>query len=72
MNHPAELSAGNRAVALVLGVVWTLAGLGAGVYGLVLHRWPALLLSSPAVFYGFLWLRVARTGRQLRWPSRRG
>ena len=68
---PAELSPANRGVAVVLGLVWILAGLAAGMYGLVLHRWPALLLSPPAVFYGFLWLRVARTGRRLRWKGPR-
>ena len=43
----------------------------AALHGAVQHHWPPLLLSPLAIAYGFLWLRVARTGRRLQWPIRR-
>ena len=67
----AELSPVNRTVAALLGFVWIVAGANAAIVGVVQHRWPALLLSPLAVAYGFLWVRVARTGRRLQWPTRR-
>jgi uncharacterized membrane protein HdeD (DUF308 family) len=66
-----ELSPVNRTVAAVLGLIWIVAGVAAALYGVVQRRWPALLLSPLAVAYGFLWVRVARTGRRLQWPVRR-
>jgi hypothetical protein len=67
----AELNRASRTVAVVLGVIWIVAGVTAGLYGVVQRRWPALLLSPLAVGYGFMWVRVARTGRRLQWPVRR-
>ena len=65
----AELSGVNRTVAAILAVIWIVAGVLAAILGVVQHRWLALLLSPLAVFYGLLWVRVARTGRQLRATS---
>jgi uncharacterized membrane protein HdeD (DUF308 family) len=67
----AELNRASRTVAVVLGVIWIVAGVTAGLYGVVQRRWPALLLGPLAVGYGFMWVRVARTGRRLQWPVRR-
>ena len=67
-----ELSSASRTVAAVLALIWILAGVAAALHGAVQHHWPTLLLGPLAIAYGFLWLRVARTGRRLQWPIRRG
>jgi hypothetical protein len=65
-----ELSSADRAVAGILAAVW----IAAGFAGLVIGLWlrPALLpvlLSPFALGYGWLWLRVTRTGRRQHWPA---
>ena len=55
----------DRIVAAILAAIWIAAGLGALVVGLWLR--PALLpvlLAPFALGYGWLWVRVARTGRR--------
>ncbi|HKU61285.1 MAG TPA: hypothetical protein VJQ44_08725 [Gemmatimonadales bacterium] len=61
----------DRIVAAILAAIWIAAGLGALVVGLWLR--PALLpvlLAPFALGYGWLWVRVARTGRRQPWPFR--
>ena len=70
MPERAELGSADRAVAAILAAIWIVAG----VAGLAIGLWlrPALLpllLSPLALGYGWLWLRVARTGRRQRWPA---
>jgi hypothetical protein len=63
-----ELGRGGRAVAACLAALWTGAGLAAVVLGLILH--PHILpvaLGLLAIAYGWVWFRVARTGRRVRW-----
>jgi hypothetical protein len=54
----------------MLAAIWIVAGLAALTIGLWLR--PALLpvlLSPLALAYGWIWARVARTGRRQQWPS---
>jgi len=68
--HRAELSLVNRTVAAVLAAVWIGGGLAAALLGLAERRWLPLLLGPLAIAYGLVWVRVARTGRRLKWPAR--
>ena len=65
-----ELSPLNRTVAAALAAVWIGAGLAAALLGVAQRRWLALLLGPVAIAYGLAWVRVARTGRRLKWPVR--
>jgi hypothetical protein len=70
MPDRAELGSANRTVSGILAAVWIAAGLAGLAIGLWLR--PALLpvlLSPLALGYGWLWLRVARTGRRQHWPA---
>jgi len=67
----ADSSPANRTVAAVLATVWIGAGLAAALLGIFQRRWAALLLGPLAIAYGLLWVQVGRTGRRLRWPTRR-
>jgi hypothetical protein len=70
MPDRAELGSADRTVAGILAAVWIAAGLAGLAIGLWLR--PALLpvlLSPLALGYGWLWLRVARTGRRQHWPA---
>ena len=56
-------------LAAVLAVIWIAAGLAALVIGLWLRPaiWP-VLVAPFALAYGWLWWKVAVTGRRLQWP----
>jgi len=56
-----------RVVASILATIWMVAGGLAIVLGLSKGRWLPPLLGALALFYGLIWLRVAREGRQLAW-----
>jgi len=69
------LERGGRILAAVLAAVWLAAGLTALVVGLWLRPAIVLVLLGPlALGYGWIWARVAVTGRRQEWPlwSRRG
>jgi hypothetical protein len=69
MRARAELSRGDRILAAVLAGIWLAAGLIALAIGLWLR--PAIvpvLLSPLALGYGWIWSRVAVTGRRQEWP----
>jgi hypothetical protein len=64
-----KLSTVNRSIALVLAVVWLLAGVAAIGAGLMHSSWLPLLLGVFALAYAFLWLRVVAKGRLLTWAD---
>lgn len=67
-----DLGSGGRILAGILATIWIAAGLAALTIGLWLRPAPLLVLLGPlALAYGWLWVRVARTGRRLQWPTRR-
>jgi len=66
-----ELDPMNRAVAALLAIVWLLGGLGAVCLGLARQQWLIAIMGPLAIGYGLLWVKVAWTGRRLRWPARR-
>ena len=69
MPRHAELGSGGRIIAGILGAIWIATGLGALTVGLWLRPRLLLVLVGPlALAYGWLWVRVARTGRRLPWP----
>jgi hypothetical protein len=63
------LGRGGRILAALLAGIWLAAGLTALLIGLWLR--PAIvpvLLSPLALGYGWIWARVAVTGRRQEWP----
>ena len=69
MREHAELGPGGRIIAGILGAIWIVTGLGALAIGLWLRPRLLLVLVGPlALLYGWLWVRVARTGRRVPWP----
>jgi ABC-type transport system involved in cytochrome c biogenesis permease component len=67
-----DLGPGGRTVAACLAAVWTGAGLAGLALGLVVR--PVILpvmLGALAIAYGGIWVRVAVTGRRVRWGTRR-
>jgi hypothetical protein len=65
----AELGWGGRMLAAALSGIWTAAGLTALAIGLWLRPAIVLVLISPlALGSGWIWGRVALTGRRQEWP----
>jgi hypothetical protein len=65
----AELGRGGRILAAVLAAIWLAAGLIALAIGLWFRPAIVPVLVSPlALGYGWLWSRVALTGRRQQWP----
>ena len=65
----AELGRGGRILAAALAGIWLAAGLTGVAIGLWLR--PAivpLLVGALALGYGWIWARVAVTGRRQEWP----
>lgn len=58
-----------RIIASVLAACWLGAGLFLLVVGFAGGRWLLALVSIAAIWYGCLWIRVAREGHQLRGPG---
>ena len=64
-----DVGRGGRIVAAVLAAIWILAGLTALAIGVWIR--PAILpvlLGPLALGYGWVWWRVAATGRKQEWP----
>lgn len=59
----------NRVVAALLALVWAGAGTGCLVVGLVQGRWILALIAPFAIWYAFLWTKVAVRGRLLSWSQ---
>jgi hypothetical protein len=54
-----------RIVGALLAIVWICAG-AAGIFvGVSAHRWLLLAVGLVALWYGVLWVYVARQGRRL-------
>jgi hypothetical protein len=69
MRKRAELGRGGRILAAALAAIWLAAGLTALAIGLWLRPAIVPLLVSPlALGYGWIWARVAATGRRREWP----
>jgi len=66
-----DLGPAGRAVATLLALVWLTAGALAIALGVRRGYWVAVVLGIVTILYGMLWTRVARTGRRLKWPTRR-
>lgn len=67
----AGLGWGGRVIAACLAIIWILAGLAAVVMGVWLRPGALpVILGLLAIGYGWLWLRVAVTGRRQAWPFR--
>jgi hypothetical protein len=67
----ADLGRGGRFIAACLAAIWLLAGLAAVGMGLWLRPGALpILLGLLAMGYGWLWLRVALTGKRPPWPFR--
>jgi hypothetical protein len=62
-----NLAGVNRAVALVLAVVWLGAGAAAIAFGLSHGLMVVVIVAAAAIVYGLLWLRVAARSRLLTW-----
>jgi hypothetical protein len=60
-----ELRRAERGVALLVAVVWLVAGALAVVLGLQRRAALPVLLGAAAAWYGLVWVRVVRTGRRL-------
>ena len=54
-----------RIVGGSLAVVWICAGLAALVIGVLTPHWLLIIVGLAALWYGALWVCVARRGRQL-------
>ena len=59
----------DRGIAVLLGIVWCVAGAAGFAIGLQRMAWPLVVLGPAAVLYGTLFLRAAWLGRPLRWPG---
>jgi hypothetical protein len=64
-----RLSNVERAVALVLSLVWTIGGGTAMVLAWRSGEWAAAALAIFGVLYGVTWLRVVLLGRRLTWQE---
>ena len=53
---------------MLLAAVWLCAGVAVIILGIFHKRWLVTLLGPFAIWYGLVWLRVAREGRRLPWP----
>ncbi len=54
-----------RIVGSLLAIVWLCAGIAAVVAGAIAQRWILIPIGLIALWYGFIWVRVARQGRRL-------
>jgi hypothetical protein len=62
-----KLNGFDRVVALVLAVIWLVAGLAGFVAGITYGRWLLGVLGLLALAYAALWLRVVMQSRLLTW-----
>jgi hypothetical protein len=54
-----------RIVSGLLAIVWLCAGFVAIVVGVNMSRWLLVVIGVATLWYGLLWVRVVRQGRQL-------
>ena len=66
-----DLSPADLTVASLLAVTWLTMGLLAIVLGVLGGYWVAVFLGVLSSIYGMIWVKVRRTGRQLKWLQRR-
>ena len=69
MGPRSQPSAATRVIGALLAAVWIGGGLLALAVGAVRGGWLLLIAGAATVWYGLVWVRVAREGRQLRWPE---
>ena len=67
MANRSALGSVNRAVAVVLAIVWLVAGVAAIVFGAAHGRWLLVAIAFLAVGYASLWFRVVARSRLLTW-----
>lgn len=60
-----QLNARNRVAAIILAVVWAVAGTASLVLSLIQHKWIFALLAPFALVYSVAWIRVAVQARLL-------
>jgi hypothetical protein len=65
MNSRRHSKRTTQIVAGLLAVAWICAGMAAVVLAIAARRWLFALAGLGALWYGLLWVRVAREGRQL-------
>lgn len=54
-----------RIVGALLASVWMAAGIVAVFFGARAHRWLLVALGLAAIWYGLIWVGVARQGRRM-------
>ena len=54
-----------RVVGALLAIVWLCVGIAAVIGGVIAQRWILIPLGLAALWYGFIWVRVAHQGRRL-------
>ena len=74
--HKEGFSTWDWFIAVALAVVWIFESTTAILLSFRRGHWSVLLVGVLGLYYGFLWLGAARTGRRLHrreglWPSRR-
>ena len=67
MPNRSNVRSNNRAVALILALIWFCAGVAAIVFGYIHGRWLLLALGIFALWYALLWCRVVARARLLTW-----
>ena len=54
-----------RIVGVLLAMTWLCAGVAAAFAGAIAERWLLVLVGLVALWYGVIWVYVARQGRRL-------
>lgn len=62
-----KVSGVNRAIAIVLAVVWMVAGIAGLILGFNQGRMVVVMVALVAVAYSLLWFRVVARSRLLTW-----
>ena len=62
-----RFSTSDRTVAVGLAAIWIGTSLVAILLGLRHGHWRILIIGTLGLWYGFVWLRAAWTGRRLQW-----
>lgn len=65
MRPPGRSPLGLRIVSGFLAAAWLAAGLGALISAVLTSRWSLFLLALAALWFGLVWIKVARRGRAL-------
>jgi len=67
-----DLGPFGRFIAALLAGIWIAGGLAGAAIGWRNGSWALLLCGAAGVWWGLLWVQVARKGRRLRWPGNSG